>query len=91
MRAEVDVSVNAEKARNDGHTAEKIQGRLTRLVTDTLDAAMRTLPPSDIVSRIQPGDYVVVFIAEAEGPTLRGAAFAKSSMAEFHSHPIRCI
>jgi hypothetical protein len=113
LRAEVDASVNAEKARNDGQTAEKIQGRLTRLVTDTLDAAMRTLPPSDIVAAdsnsnfnnnsnsnsnsnsssnhhrsIQPGDYVVVYIAEAEGPTLRGAAFAKSSMTEFHSHQL---
>ena len=34
---------------------------------------------------IKPGDYVVVFIAEAEGQTLRGTAISKSSMVEFYS------
>eukprot|EP00605_Chrysophyceae_sp_TOSAG23-4_P002133 GSChrysophyteH1.ASY1.ANO1.2360.1 assembled CDS len=32
------------------------------------------------------GDYVIVFISEAEGPTLRGTAFAKSTMKEFHDY-----
>jgi tRNA A37 methylthiotransferase MiaB len=40
------------------------------------------------VLQLQPGDYVVVFVSEAEGPTLRGTAIAKSTMSEFYQHPL---
>jgi len=72
----------------------KTQGRLMRSMTETLHGALLTLPPSavvhpaDLARQIQPGDYALVHIAEAEGPTLRGVAVCKSSMAEFHSHAL---
>ena len=72
----------------------KTQGRLMQSMTEALHKALLTLPPSAHVvhpgdsAHIQPGDYVLVHIAEAEGPTLRGVAVCKSSMAEFHSHAL---
>jgi len=72
----------------------RTQGRLMRAMADTLHGALQTLPAAHVVSpqdtrkHLQPGDYVVVHIAEAEGPTLRGVALSKSSMAEFHAHAL---
>jgi len=68
-------------------------------VTDVVSKAMNSLPARDIIQspyatndnksninqHIKPGDYAVVFIGEAEGPTLRGTAFSKSTMAEYHN------
>ena len=91
MKARVEKTISEEMKLNNGIAVEKSQGRLARFVTDTLHAAISTLPytdiiiPTDVNRRIKPGDYVVVFVAEAEGPTLRGTAFAKSTMAEFHN------
>ena len=31
-----------------------------------------------------PGQYAAVLVSEAEGPTLRGTAYARSSMQEWH-------
>eukprot|EP00606_Chrysophyceae_sp_TOSAG23-5_P001211 GSChrysophyteH2.ASY1.ANO1.847.1 assembled CDS len=66
------------------------QGRLMNAVSGLLQQAMSVLPAHDVINpteanRIKPGDYVVVFIVEAEGQTLRGTAISKSSMVEFYS------
>jgi len=72
----------------------KTQGRLMRAMTETLQNALLTLPPGQILSpreaskHILPGDYAVVHIAEAEGPTLRGVAVSRTSMKEFHAHQL---
>ncbi len=69
----------------------KKQGRLMQTLTSTLQNAMNILPAEDVITqdgshRLRPGDYVLVHVAEADGPTLRGVMISKSSMSEFHGY-----
>ena len=80
----------SRKRGSDIPQVPRTQGRLMNAVSGLLQQAMSVLPAHDVINpteanRIKPGDYVVVFIAEAEGQTLRGTAISKSSMVEFYS------
>ena len=52
------------------------------------DQVLSQLPPEGLVAQPQrlTGQYVIVFIAEANGPTLRGCAVAVTTNAAYHAN-----